>query len=135
MEPEKQIFLEAFKRIVAERGINKAVIIRRAKIGRSSLYGFLKNGRGMDDENMNRLAKYLGFDSWIALVVAEQNAEQNKGQEANTGTVSGGGKVWIDTDYVRSLEKRIDALQMLVEQHLKVHGDGRDGDLKKNRIA
>jgi hypothetical protein len=125
MDQEKGIFLRACQRIIAERAINRAEIIRRTGINRSSLYGFLAYGKGMEDSNMNRLAKYLGFDSWIDVVIAEQGGEQKETAD------SGGGKVWIDSDYLENLKRRVDALQMLVEQHLKSH-DGRPSEgLKK----
>ena len=125
MDQEKGIFLRACQRIIAERAINRAEIIRRTGINRSSLYGFLAYGKGMEDSNMNRLAKYLGFDSWIDVVIAEQGGEQKETAD------SGDGKVWIDSDYLENLKRRVDALQMLVEQHLKSH-DGRPSEgLKK----
>jgi hypothetical protein len=126
MDQEKGIFLRACQRIIAERAINRAEIIRRTGINRSSLYGFLAYGRGMEDSNMNRLAKYLGFDSWVDVVVAEQGGGKDE------ATDSGGGKVWIDSDYLENLKRRVDALQMLVEQHLKGHSDGPAGEAKKN---
>jgi hypothetical protein len=132
MEPEKQIFFEACKRIVAERGINKAEIMRRTGLGRS-LYGFLAYGRGMEDKNMNKLAGYLGFDSWVALVVAEQNAEQNGKREAETGTE--GVKVDLKDIYLQlgKIMNQIEILNFKIDSHVLGGSNDAPGANKKKQ--
>ena len=72
----------------------------------------------MDNENMNKLARYLGFDSWIALVVAEQNAEQNGKREAENDTE--GVRVDLKDIYLQlgKIMNQIETLTAKMDSHI-----------------
>ena len=126
-EDDRKIFWRAFTAEDRRRKINLKRLA--AAIGRapSTLYKFKDRCAGGADL-LELVSREIFGKAWIE-VVAEEGADRGKAEDSGTG--AGGAKVWVDSDYVRSLEKRIDALQMLVEQHLKSH-DGRPSEgLKK----
>lgn len=130
-EDDRKIFWQAFTAEDDRRKINYKQLAKKLGRSPSALYKFRDKCAG-GPNLLESISIEIFGRPWID-IVAEQNVRRNDGQKLDA-TV-GGGRVWADADYVRSLEKRIDALQMLVEQHLRGHSDGPAGDLKKNRIG
>jgi hypothetical protein len=122
-EDDRKKFWLAFMAEDRRRKINLKRLAKSVGRAPSTLYKFKDKGAGGPDL-LEAISLELFGRNWIDVV-----AEQGGGKDEATD--SGGGVVRGDSDYVRNLEKRLDALQMLVEQHLKGHSDGPAGEAKK----
>ena len=124
-EDEREKFWRIYREEDERRKINIKRLSKKIGFAPSTVYKFHQKCAGSHDLLESISVEIFGV-SWTE-TIAKQEAERNQGQEADNA--QGDGR--MSDDYIRSLEKRIDALQMALEQHVKAHHQPRSDDLKK----
>lgn len=123
-EEDREKFWRVFLAENRRMKINIRNLAKAVGYSPSTVDKFKRKCAGSDDL-LEKISIHVFRKHWRELI-AEQNAEQNGRQDAENGAEDE--KV---SNYVKSLEKRIDALQMLIEQHIKAHPQQSCEEVKK----